>query len=909
MSKKRKIIYGALLSVFFLISLSLCLFFSLPAFLNSRNVLKKIQAVGLDDFSWNVCRIGLNYSDIKDIRMGGGDEKAFSLSSLRLDYAADRLRTGRIRGITVSGMEIRCGIKEGRFFLENFDTDAFLRKMQSGKNDGNASVPRLAVGNLTIQNAHLLFEWNEQPFRIPLELTLHLSKEGNAEGVLSLFPRAQEIRAAFSCDFPAQELHIRIHSNAVQAERFADFFSHIPGLSVSGDMDISAETRIHTKDFSLSDIRMDACFRNRSTAYRQIRLSPFRKEKNQPARFSARSDDGKLWAVSASGFSLLTPFPLTIQEINADIRQTDGNTDISADICLETGAGNISAFSMEYPWISALRLDLQYSKKEKWQVHLTNANAEKTGDVNDSGLLNVQIGEKRNISFRKAEFDIFARGQKEQGHMLYELLLEDMHIQEKDAVYRISSLHLEGEGDGKEGWQSTAQLHLRDIAADLGEKLHIKGKSFSLSGRGVISGEKSFAFRGKAGLSEASLRETSSQSRISGISVSLPFQWPWKASDEKGKMRIHSVRWGKYSLGSLSASLGQNKEGLDFKGRFRGDLLPGFQAELKGESAFFSAAPYSRMDFHSRYEISRSADLKNIHKSLKGIEAEGLLHLKGQFVSDGDGIRSNMDGRLENGGLRIGEEGPIAEGIQMNLSMSDLIHLRSRPGQQLQFSSLRMGNILLHEGDIRFQIESAKSFLMEKARFDWCDGRVSAQSLRVIPEEEDYDLILYCDRLHLAKVLEQLGGAQAEGEGRVNGRIPIRFTKGELIFDDGFLYSTPGEGGIIHLKGADYLTEGVPKNTPQFGQLDLAMEALKDYEYQWAKIRILSEGKNLMLRMQFDGKPLNPLPFAYKKDFGGFVRTESGGQLSRFQGIKLNINLALPVNEILKYRGMWDKYN
>jgi hypothetical protein len=48
------------------------------------------------------------------------------------------------------------------------------------------------------------------------------------------------------------------------------------------------------------------------------------------------------------------------------------------------------------------------------------------------------------------------------------------------------------------------------------------------------------------------------------------------------------------------------------------------------------------------------------------------------------------------------------------------------------------------------------------------------------------------------------------------------------------------------------------------------------------------------MRLQFDGKPANPLPFIYKKEIGSFIRVEAGAQGSIFQGIGLDVNLRLP---------------
>jgi len=165
---------------------------------------------------------------------------------------------------------------------------------------------------------------------------------------------------------------------------------------------------------------------------------------------------------------------------------------------------------------------------------------------------------------------------------------------------------------------------------------------------------------------------------------------------------------------------------------------------------------------------------------------------------------------------------------------------------------------------------------------------------------------LYCDRLNLPMILEQLGGVNAEGIGTVNGRLPIQVKNGKIRFSDGFLFSTPGEGGKIHVTGTEMLTAGIPRNTPQYVQLELAREALKNYDYDWAKLNLKTEGDNAVLRLQLNGKPSKPLPFVYNKEIGGFAKVDVGNKGSIFQGIRLDVNFRVPLDKILHYKDILD---
>jgi hypothetical protein len=297
-------------------------------------------------------------------------------------------------------------------------------------------------------------------------------------------------------------------------------------------------------------------------------------------------------------------------------------------------------------------------------------------------------------------------------------------------------------------------------------------------------------------------------------------------------------------------------------------------------------------------------DLSVFHPAAKGIKVNGKFILSGNFFMEHTQFFGSIESQLINAKVAIPQSKFAIAGIQMSLAIPRLPEVRSAPRQQLRFSKLSLGELTAANGIIDFQIESLRSFLIEKAHFEWCGGKVDTQTMRISRGIEDYQIILYCDRLNLARVLEQFGVAAAAGSGTVSGRIPIRYTNGNLSFDDGFLFSTPGAGGKIQLTGTEILTAGIAPDTPQFTQMELAREALKDYDYAWAKLNLTSEGENLLLQMQMDGKPAKTLPFVYSKDVGGFVRVDVESEGSRFQGIRLDVNFNLPLNKLLRYKDL-----
>jgi hypothetical protein len=232
--------------------------------------------------------------------------------------------------------------------------------------------------------------------------------------------------------------------------------------------------------------------------------------------------------------------------------------------------------------------------------------------------------------------------------------------------------------------------------------------------------------------------------------------------------------------------------------------------------------------------------------------------------------------------------------------------MRSAPGQQVAFERAYIGDIAATDGQFDFQIEPDSVFFLEQSRFKWCDGTVYLPATRVVPANKDYDVALWCDRLKLAPLLEQLGAARAEGGGTVSGRIPMRFRQGRILIDSGFLFSSPGEGGTIRLRGTEMLTAGIPPGTPQYNQLELARRALEEYDYDWVKLGLATVPQEdlLRLKLQLSGRPSKPLAFIYDSRSGGFVPAGPESPGSRFEEIKLDVNFSLPLNRLLEYKDL-----
>ncbi|MBF0467403.1 MAG: YdbH domain-containing protein [Desulfamplus sp.] len=334
----------------------------------------------------------------------------------------------------------------------------------------------------------------------------------------------------------------------------------------------------------------------------------------------------------------------------------------------------------------------------------------------------------------------------------------------------------------------------------------------------------------------------------------------------------------------------------------------------------FSADAAGKAKKRTEYTGKDSENAGNGTDIMSGMDFSFRIASNGWFAFRDHQMDSHLNLDLSDGTFSMPEKKINLSGISTSVVFNELPSMRSVAGQVLTIEKIDIKDLEISNARVKYTIESNKksvsgkerlptkgkseyipALLVENASFNWCDGKVISDSIRFSSSDSNYHMSLFCDRLKLSSILQQVGAFDAEGEGTLNGRIPVSFSGGDISFDNGFLYSTPGQGGKIKVLGTEKLTAGIPMDTPQFSQVDLAREALKNYRYEWARLGFDTQGDQLVVKMEFDGKPENALPFVYKKDLGSFVRVSGKNAGSHFQGIKIDLNLQLPFNRVLRF--------
>ncbi len=418
----------------------------------------------------------------------------------------------------------------------------------------------------------------------------------------------------------------------------------------------------------------------------------------------------------------------------------------------------------------------------------------------------------------------------------------------------------------------------------------------------LFHADKSLQAEGTITLTDAEITEDNSGIALRSIQGNIPWSWPQAAGKTKGEITVPDLRWRNVDLGSFRADITVKNMMYFLDGKYNSSLLEGVAARITGKAGMDASGFGGDLAVHTDLTQFPAINLGKIDPAFDQYNLSGKLGLDGSFKLASGQVNGSVEIKLQNTTLQNPGKNYEIRGIGLSMSLPALPGLHTAPAQTLNFTSASVGNLAFRNGKFVWQLESTGSFFLEQGVVQWAGGEVFTNAVRISSKMKEVVVPIFCDRLKLTELLHQFGISTAEGEGTVNGRIPLRIGRDTIRFEDGFLYSSPGQGGTVKVAALDLLSTGIPKNSPQFTQVDFAAEALKNFQYNWVKLYFNTEGEELIMQMQMDGKPVQSLPFTYDSETGKLQRTDNGAPGIN-QPIRLDVNFRLPFNRLLGYSG------
>jgi hypothetical protein len=873
--------------------------FVLPAYVQSRIIPRLIAGFGLEPAQVQVRRIGLWGADLGPIRLDSQQAGVLTLAAVQVDYSPWSLLGGRLDGITFGGVGLTLEVTPGGVSLAGWRPPA--RKgapAPSGKAPDLTTLLPMGLGHVTVSQSRIMIRWNGRSHVIPLEMRLETAElnRGILRGQvrLSIFGNPLTLRAGV--DQRANKATLDIAGDHFLLETLCHSGLLPEGVSVSGVLDLKSGVTLQLNPVAVTGLKISGRLDKTRLAVGRNALenTVTTQGESQAMVFSITAEDPDRILLAAGPFRLDGPVRSGATAFKGTF--TPGRPNWSLDGRLDTVIPQQAADG-GFTWAKELPMS--------WQIRLGPGPADSVDFIVSSAVRRPWGVDLDPLRMTGDTWDINCHGRLSTQELRAEATWTTGPLQL--ALPDRGSLQISGvKADGTLSWampsnptssQANVQAVLSDVQARTGSTV-IALPKIQFQSEGRAGPGQDWNLQGRLTLSDGRIQDKARQVGAQGLGLDLPLQWPKVAKARSGRLEVGSLQWQGRRLGGVQGTLQQEGRMLGMRLEHRSKLFKGLRVLINGGLDAGGLRADVRIP---AYQPDQGVDLGRFFPAAAGIMAGGRFEARGTMAATKTGLRSRAYLAIDHGFVTQDEHKLKLDGIALTLQIDDIAALKSAPRQRLRVADVQLGDLRAQKLDVDFQLEDRRTLLLEKLGFQWCRGGINAAAVRIVAGKEDYDVTLFCDRLDLAMVLEQLGVAEASGDGTVNGRIPLHWVNGRLSFDNGFLYSTPGQTGEIQMKGAEAQLSRLPAGTLQHTQLDIATEALKDYTYQWAKLNVRSDNDTLLLKLQFDGKPNRLLPFAYNQESGQLIRSSGKGQAD-FQGIGIDLNFNIPINQILNYK-------
>ncbi len=856
----RRILLTSAIVLAFLILFRICI----PIYIEN-GLCSKLQAIlKVESVRCKVHSLGFAHIDLSDLRIGAVKAPFLTIDSIRVDYPF----LGFVeRKITVSGLSFNSEYRDGGFVIPGLNLQNFKSGKDNGGKASSQSIPDI-ITSMTVRSSSLKVNWDGKQHIIPFEMRANLlpvesrtEKRPGYDLTLDLYPRGEtlSIRGGFdsklgkaSCDFKGVDINV---------SRFQDLADKVKGLKLSAVADIEsafdrAAGNIWLK-IKLSDLDM------RYNALKIVNsIDPSGKQIPVVMQLWKKKD---VFPFSFNTFMIDSPFPVDVcMDAPGEMRiLQNGGVSVAAEIKTKIGKDQFngrfktSEMKLSESESVTLRFEAAVDKDAAWKFKFTA--------LPDSDETVELEGGYQSLKCRPVMFSISGNGEKDIANINYGFKIFESEWRKKGGT----SISMPG---------AEISGYIRFKAPEL-------KCSMTFHADKIIAGPLS----------------------VENIAFSVPLQIPYPSGDsvsdepEKGFLKTGMMTIdGGSSLGSFEAQLAQEALSWKVRGAFKtvfekiGIDVSGKVGVQEGDGIFYDFA-FSIPESSEKIAV----DFGKVNGDLSGISLDGKLKLKG-VCGNGTGVlKTEAEIGLAEANLKMPDSKVSVEGLEFSVLMQDLILMKSLPKQTIRFRKFSAGSLTLETGEIEFQIESPRKYFIEKSSFSWCNGHVYSQAMRIVPGE-DLDFTLFCDRLNFAAILKQIQAAEASGDGTVNGRIPVKIRKKRIRIMDGFLYSSPGQGGNIKL-GHSQILDNTSEIQKKAIDMAIAVSALKDFDYDWVKLSLNSENRKLNVVLDINGKPAKALDFGFDTEVGLYKAEEGSGCTAVFKGILFTINFSLPINRMLYY--------
>ena len=195
-----------------------------------------------------------------------------------------------------------------------------------------------------------------------------------------------------------------------------------------------------------------------------------------------------------------------------------------------------------------------------------------------------------------------------------------------------------------------------------------------------------------------------------------------------------------------------------------------------------------------------------------------------------------------------------AEGVTADVAFESGVFFRTIERPVVTFKQARAGKLKLDAGRLEFHL-SPKELFVDRFEAGWCKGRLNAYSVHLDFKNPKDDFIVYADRIDLGEALMMALPFRGQIEGYLYGRFPVGFDRGRVKLYNGFLYSLPGQSGMLRLDDSSQMLELLEKAGVRGDVQGPLAKALSDMDFSSARLDLETlEGGQGVLKIKLDGK-------------------------------------------------------
>jgi hypothetical protein len=819
-----------------------------------NKVKKQALNLGLNISTVSISEIGLTHAIITNLKI----KNSVEIPLIKIEYSlSDLIKKGDVEKISISGLKLNTTLTdENKFVVKGFEN---IQKSTNSKvNSDSNKIPKIILKSCAV-----ILTARKQTFTIPFDF--HLT---NSDSGFSVYLKTHtnffegEVKGTLS-DFANGNLSLKLEK--IYNQFFIDKLLNNKNITLNGLTTLKG--KIVLKNGKLNNSILTVNGENHNLNFNnRLYINNF------SFKATANISDG----FQLSDFKLIGNF----QKCN-----------LQNSITLTQGEVQLNGNSIKHI-LFALKADFPI----KLQLFLNGEinNLQSNLEIKSNITANLQKGvfniKDNKISIEKpmtTKGEFVYNNNKINGTINLNLPTSFM-LQEKTIKSKTLKGKLKIKGNINK-LQTLLTLTGKNIKVKSKELKHFKCKLLKINSSVILEHQQLKSIGGIFKVKNLNLT-TTDNIEIENCQMELPFS---KNTIKNGFFNVKKITTTDIYLTNIKGQLSlTNQNKIAFKGsgllpvpplvlQFNGNITP------TKENVIFAkfSIPETKLSTYTSFS-KLSPDLDNL--LLKGV-----ITLNGNAsVNTLFNVKSSAILTLNNMFIKDTKETFSIEKLNTQIKFQDFINFKSKPSQTLTFESAGNQTIKVQNGLVLFSVINDTSVLIEKTKFNFCKGSIFTSGFFLSPENTDLQVDVYCQKLSLPSLLNTaLGEEKAKGSGTVTGIIPIKVTDGNIFFEKSFLHSVPGETGHLQIEDGKDLTGGVI----------LAEEAIKNFEYKWARIDFETNNNNLNLILRLDGKPSDKLPLVYDDKTGDFVKAPNNGKHVELQGLKLDLKfIDIDINRLLK---------